>query len=950
VTVDLVPAAVLTAGSPGDTVDRWAGGKGRGLHRLVAAGLPVPAFAVLGTPVLAGYLAATGVGAHLDDLLADLCDDNANATATAIGQLFAATDLDPASAVALDAAMAHLGDGAIAVRSSGVDEDGRRASFAGQHATYLNVTGRDDAARRVRDCWASAYRPSALAYRRLHDLPIRPDGLAVVLQRIVPAEVSGVLFTANPLTGRLDEALVSAVYGLGESLVSGAVDADTVTLDRRTGERTSAVVGDKHERLEPAAAGSGCSRIPVAPDLRRATTLTDERLTELRAVADRVEEVFDGPQDVEWAFAGGRLWLLQSRPVTGLRDVGGRLRVWDNANIVESFGAVTAPLTFSFARHVYHRLYREYLALLGVPAAELELLDPALANMLGWFDGRVYYNVLHWDQMIGLLPFARLNRRILEAAMGVRQTPVEQAAVAPSLRLGSPVRQRLVRARIAARYTWYAVTVARATRAFLRRFDEVYADLDTVDLDGMSGDDVYLRFMAVERALLSHWGPVAVLDNVLCLAYGALSALTGRWLPDAPEWFQWEVVRVDGDLASAEPVRRLTGLAAVVHTADALREALRRLPAERFDGWLREAPGEAAGRLRDGIADYLRAFGHRSANELKLEEPDLIDDPTPLWSMLAEAVEAVEAVKADEVDEADGAADRPRPRPRARAAGRGGGADADAYLDARLTGWRRRVFERARGKVRACLRDRERVRMARTRAFGLARRLLRAMGADLARCGALDGPRNVFQLRLEEVRGAYEGSIDHRELRPLARLRDGRQRAQRQLSPPPSRFVTTGSPYWGATRVDPAPELPGPASGTANGTAGGSMDPTAGGSANGAAGGSAAGGGRRLTGVGCSPGRAVGEARVVDAPHQARGGVVVAYRTDPGWVGVLPSAAALLVERGSPLTHIAIVARELGVPTIVQIQGLTNRVRTGMVLRVDGDAGTVDIDEEARSE
>jgi phosphohistidine swiveling domain-containing protein len=237
--------------------------------------------------------------------------------------------------------------------------------------------------------------------------------------------------------------------------------------------------------------------------------------------------------------------------------------------------------------------------------------------------------------------------------------------------------------------------------------------------------------------------------------------------------------------------------------------------------------------------------------------------------------------------------------------------DADAYLDERLRGPRPWVYERSRNAVRTALRERERVRFARTRAFGMARRMFTAIGAGLARSGALGDPRDVFFLKLEEIRGAFTGTLDHRELRPLAILRREQQDRQRRLPAPPPRFVTVGDAYWGERRPDVPP-----------------VD---------------AGTGDLLRGTPSSPGTVTGEARMLTEPREAADAIVVTYRTDPGWVGVLSSAKALLIERGSPLTHVAIVARELGVPTVVQIPDLTTRIRTGMRLTVDGAAGTVQI-------
>ncbi|WP_225978128.1 phosphoenolpyruvate synthase [Gandjariella thermophila] len=887
---------MLTARSEPGPVARFAGGKGHNLYRLTRAGLAVPPWAAVGTDVFAAFRSATGLGERIARAVAELSLDTADEVAARIAESFAATELDPTSVAAIEQAHRHLGDRPLAVRSSAGDEDSAQHSFAGQHASYLNVVGLAEVLEKVKLCWTSAYSARSLTYRLMHDLPTNPVDMAVVLQAMVPAEVSGVLFTANPLTGRTDEALISSVYGLGEGLVSGAADADTVTVDRASGTVKDTVVGQKTERMDVHPAGSGCVTADVDPAQRDRLSLSAGQLDTLRGAAARIEALFGGPQDVEWAFADGRLWVLQSRPITNIApDPDAEIRLWDNSNIVESFGAVTAPLTFSFARHSYHRVYRDYCALLGVPRAQLDRMDSWLANMLGYFDGRVYYNVLNWYKVIRLLPAYRLNARILAAATGVREPSAELAAGTHPLECRWPAQEAIVRLRVAVRFGWAALTVHRLVERFLRDFHAVYARYDAVDYTELRPEQVYRHYLEVERALLSRWGGTAVLDHVICLSYGVLHLLTNRWLPDMPEWVRWQVVKVgEDDVESTQPARRLAEIARTVHADPDLGPVVRELPAEGLQRWLTEATGEPAAWLRRELDRYLDDFGYRNANELKLEEPDLRDDPVQLFGMLKDAVNENTA------------------RPSTTDGG-------ESYLDDHLGGWRRAVYDRVRRRVRDALRERERVRFARTRAFGIARRMFRAIGEGLHRAGALADPTDVFFLRLEELRDAFAGTIAHRELRPLAGLRRRQRDKQRMRPAPPPRFTTRGSVYWGELR----PDVP--------------ADP-------------AGDGGTRLRGTPCSPGVVTGEARVVDNPREVGSKIVVTYRTDPGWVGVLPSAAALVIERGSPLSHVAIVARELGVPTVVQIPDLTTRVRTGMTLTVDGGQGTVEITEAAPDE
>ena len=269
-------AGVVWFGDAPCTQVSVAGGKGASLAAMTAAGLPVPPGFVLPAGVLEGAV-----------------------DASELRERARAQDWEKAQALVREAAppRREIGEayerlgGEVAVRSSACAEDSEAASFAGQQETYLNVRGADDVCARVVDCWASFFSERALFYRAkkgsLDDL-----GMAVVVQRMIEPEKSGVLFTVDPIQRRRDRMIVEAVFGLGEQVVSGHVTPDHYVVDRR-----GAV---KRERLE------------------HGGVLAGEELERLAELGRTLEERFAGPQDVEWAIAGGTIFLLQSRPVTTL--------------------------------------------------------------------------------------------------------------------------------------------------------------------------------------------------------------------------------------------------------------------------------------------------------------------------------------------------------------------------------------------------------------------------------------------------------------------------------------------------------------------------------------------------------------------------------------------------------------------------------------------------------
>jgi pyruvate,water dikinase len=255
--------------------DRAYGGKAAALGVAVRGGLPVP----------------PGIALPVDLVEAVAQDDDARRAVCA-----AAERVGPP----------------WAVRSSAVGEDGAAASFAGQHLTVLNLRTAEETVDAVARVAASARAPSAMAYRRLRGAEQEPC-CGVVLQRLVPASVAGVLFSRNPVTGD-DELLVEASWALGEAVVDGLVTPDLYRLDR-SGALLDRTVGIKDRAVVPRPRG-GTDTVPVAPDLVHRPCLDTGHLLALAALARRCDEVFGGPSDLEWALAGDDLALLQRRPIT----------------------------------------------------------------------------------------------------------------------------------------------------------------------------------------------------------------------------------------------------------------------------------------------------------------------------------------------------------------------------------------------------------------------------------------------------------------------------------------------------------------------------------------------------------------------------------------------------------------------------------------------------------
>jgi len=306
---------LLLSGTDAGCDSREYGGKARGLWELDRAGHPVPPFAALPARAFADHLRAVDADGSLAAALLDLAEGGEEELGRRLRAAIEARPLDPGLAEALRTAHGtHLGGAPVAVRSSAVGEDGSDHSFAGQHDSFLHQHG-DTLEDAVRRCWASAFTARALTYRRVQDIPLDRVRMGVVIQPMVDGQVSGVMFTVHPVTGDRDRLLISAVWGLGEGVVSGELDADAYVVHRLDGAVECQTV-DKGERIVGDRVGT--RREPTPDELRSERCLTDDQAREIADVGVALHARHGVPQDVEWTLDDGRLWLLQSRPITAL--------------------------------------------------------------------------------------------------------------------------------------------------------------------------------------------------------------------------------------------------------------------------------------------------------------------------------------------------------------------------------------------------------------------------------------------------------------------------------------------------------------------------------------------------------------------------------------------------------------------------------------------------------
>jgi len=900
----------MTSSKPLVDAGSWTGGlggKAANLAVLESLGLPVPPWYAITTEAFHQALTAAGLRERITGRLTSA--DDLGAASAEIRGWIAAVPLPPG----LEAEIASLhaarigGDAYVAVRSSAAGEDAAGESFAGLHDSFLFIRGRERLLDAVRRVWASAYNERALAYRRAKGISLDSIAVAVVVQRMIEARTSGVLFTANPNTGSVHEVVISSLWGAGEGLVSAGFDADTYLVDKETLEIAETVAVKSDQLVLDREAGGGLVHLAVPEEMAKRGSLTPDEVRVLARLGLGVERHYRRPQDLEFAVdLGGRPWLLQARPVTTVEELGpaaGNRLIWDNSNIIESYSGVTSPMTFSFIRRAYSIVYHCFAEVMGIDARTVKANREVFDNMLGLFRGQVYYNLLNWYRLVRLFPGFNYNKSFMESMMGVREAAsVEEE---PAQTSGF---QRLVLRRYTVELPALLRLVGRSARNFLHirrivadfqaRFREHYERWSAMDFRAMAPHELAALYREMEEKLLWEWKAPIINDFFVMVFYGTLKKLCASWCGDESGSLQNDLICGEGGIESTEPTRMLLGIAAAARQQPELRQLLLE---GRPEDLAREIPAD--GRFGDfavSIRRYLDLYGFRCVNELKLEEFSLRDRPAFLYQILRNYLAA------DDPAGLDVAAMERREQNIRR--------EAETKAFAAVRGpLRRWVFRRVLENARLGVKNRENLRFARTRIYGLLRELLRAVGEDFAQEGLLNQADDIFYLTLDEVWDYTKGRAVSTNLKGLAALRREEFDAYRRMAPPADRFETHGLPYHrnrfeGRTR---------PAVASEDGL---------------------------LHGTGCCPGIVTGPVKVLRTPSEdARldGEILVAERTDPGWVPLYPSVSGLLIERGSILSHSAIVAREMGIPTIVGIAGLVGTLQTGQVVTMDGGTGTV---------
>lgn len=860
------------------------GAKAATLARMIATGYSVPPGHALHNEVFQSHLQRAGLFTT-----ASAAPSEVEKISRDFADKLSSTPLDASLETFLHSIAASTKGVPFAVRSSAIGEDSAAHSFAGQLDSILCVQGAEGLKKAIAKVWASLRSVRSLHYQQLRNA--RLDSMGVILQTQVDARHAGVMFTRAPLeisNGRPAIIIIEYCDGLGERLVAGEADPARILIDPRTREIFSHVDGE-----------DGGSR------------LDDNDIAALVNEGMRLEQDFGEPLDIEWAIdTGGKLWLLQARPIT-MNQKNTQRVTWTNANIAENFPEPVSPFLYSIVRRGYAAYFRNLGLGFGISYNRIAAMNDALEHIVGIHGGRLYYNLSNIHTVISLAPAGNWLTRAFNNFVGATQFPPPQ-----ELPTQGKIERNLELLRVAAMTTWRYLHVESGLVRFEKTIDAFCTRTRPAELEAMSTLALLgsLREFLVIR--LQRWNDAALADTAAMVCYGLLQRQLRRWLPDEPNENLHNnlLVGLPG-LASHAPVEKLWELSRLIRgnpeLADLFASAecatiARQLHGQkRFSGFLVE------------LQEYLEHWGFRSSGELMLTRPSPEENPEQTLALLR-SYAALESPSPQQQLQEQAAV-------REAATGEVTRQLTPSALLRRMPSSLSWQFKLLLAATQGSIRLRERARQKQAKLYVRLRHIILAIGHRLVATGHLASADDVFYLECDEVDALLSGHA----MFPYdvgTRVRERRnEQARLAAMTPPDNFELDWGDY-----------LPQQASGQmAQGVAAhsGRADNS--------------GDMQRLQGIGACGGRLTANAVVLadasEAGRMQQGDIVVTRQTDPGWACVFFLARGLVIERGGMLSHGAIIARELGIPAVVGVRDATRRITSGNRLSIDGDRGVVEI-------
>lgn len=761
----------------------------------------------------------------------------------------------------------------LAVRSSVIGEDSSENSFAGQMDSFLNVRP-VQVFDMIKKVWASAFSSRALIYRHQKKIGFKDISSAVIIQQMIQSKVSGVLFSREP-ENFSKEIVIVAGYGLGEGVVNDNVE----TVTYKTKWYSKNLTGDINSKLSK----KDLYFAKKSPDYHKYPILTHSQILQLHDIGIKLEEELNRPQDIEWAFdEQGKLFILQSRPIVIDANNPSKeiLRIWDNSNIVESYPGLTLPLTFSFIRIGYQEIFRNatlgFLLFKRSMYSKLQIFE----NMLGLLDGRVYYNLLNWYQMLSLLPGFNSHKTSWDQMIGISKE-IEFKKSTLSIINKTYAFLKMI---------WKLLSGAHNAKIFNRHFNSIYSEYKDINFVNQSEHSLMQTFDSLSGKMTAKWHLTLYNDFCAMKYYDWLKRLCKRWNLNQNVNLHNDLLCAQQDLESVDPIRALLKIVELVKQKKIFKDLIE--SNENITVWEEIQHLEIYRELKNALNTYLKKYGDRGTEELKLEKSTYRENPSSLIALIKNYYFSQLSLATLEKREIQIRK------------------NAEKIMEEHISNpMKKLVFKFVLSHARQAIKNRENMRFARSRLFGIVRRLFKQLGVRFEEKGILCSENDIYYLTIDEVSDYIFGTAVTQDFKYLISLRKKEYDLFAQRNPE-GRIETEGIPYLHNSSGQHFNTIHS----------------------------------KSLSGTGCSSGKITGRAKVVHDPQNFTtdsNDILVAKSTDPGWIFLMISCKGLIVEKGSILSHSAIIGREFGIPTIVGVKNATNLIPDEAKVTINGGTGEI---------
>ena len=782
-----------------------------------------------------------------------------------------------------------------AVRSSSIEEDSSNFSFAGQFETYLYVK-KENMLEKIKEVWISSFSNHVMKYRKEGKINNEINVPAVIIQEMVNSEKAGVGFSVNPVNNNYDEVVISGTYGLGTSIVDGDENGDLFIYNKKTKEIKKEIRTKKiRQVLDFENKKIKTEEINIEDEV-----LNDSEVQELGENIINIEKYYGKPQDMEWAFEKEKLYILQSRPITTLEKTDKKTYntiIWDNSNIVESYPEITLPLTFSFIRKAYSDVYKRFSEITGVPAKVVESYQDIYDNMLGLLKGRVYYNLINWYKLLMLFPNSKGNSKFMEQMMGVKKELSEENLNENLLEAEGKMtgfekfRNKLEKYKAGFTLFMNMFLIEKKAEKFYKIIDENLNGKNS-DLSNKNIKELKKYYKFLENKFLKNWEIPIINDFLVMVWFGLSKKVAEKYIKENFEEVHNILIAQEGnDMISVEPSKYIMKMSSIIKKDKDLQNEIKGI-IEKAATDINIENLTRNKEFNSLLEEYMQKFGDRTVHELKLEALTLREDPLFLIRMIysiSMTKESGEHSKRNISEE-----------------------QKKIYENLKISPLKKFILKKTVSYAKKFIRLRENLRYERTKVFGMVRKIMKKMGVYLKEENIIAHERDVFYLTIDEIFGLIDGALIDTDLKKLIDLRKEKYKEYEEEAVLPDRFLTRG--FLGENFH--YEDLTGNEQEDKN----------------------------ILRGTGCSKGVVKGKVKIVLNPMNTEvedGDIVVTKSTDPSWVMVFPLLKGLIVEKGSLLSHSAIISREMNIPAIVGVQGATTALKTGDFVQFDGSTGII---------